>query len=424
MERKISEELLKWKIDDNKKPMLLYGISGCGKTYTVLEFGKKEYKNTIYFDCNGNLELNYVFEKNSTIEKLIKGLSAISLETIFKEESLIVFDNISDKIFKLVKKIFSNSGYDIIMITDNEKILTGNKSGELMVKKMNLVTFPEYLKYIGKEQLINFIEDSFKNNKPMPFHSLAIEIYNDYVITGGYPNTIINFSKDNDYNLLNSHHDKSILYIKDSLLNNENISEIKKGLDVYDSISFQLLKENRKFLYGLVKPGGRGKDYESVISYMEKNHLVIKSNRINEIVSPLSKNREDDSFKLYYNDSGILYKKMNVNSNRLLTNDKLLETLYENNVISVLNQNGFNVYNYHALGGKCEIDIVIQNRNGLIIPIEIYNKEVGSKSKSLGMTMTKYNLNFAIRLSNQNFSIKNNIKYIPYYAVFCIGNGF
>ncbi len=424
MERKISEELLKWKIDDNKKPMLLYGISGCGKTYTVLEFGKKEYKNTIYFDCNGNLELNYVFEKNSTIEKLIKGLSAISLETIFKEESLIVFDNISDKIFKLVKKIFSNSGYDIIMITDNEKILTCNKSGELMVKKMNLVTFPEYLKYIGKEQLINFIEDSFKNNKPMPFHSLAIEIYNDYVITGGYPNTIINFSKDNDYNLLNSYHDKSILYIKDSLLNNENISEIKKGLDVYDSISFQLLKENRKFLYGLVKPGGRGKDYESVISYMEKNHLVIKSNRINEIVSPLSKNREDDSFKLYYNDSGILYKKMNVNSNRLLTNDKLLETLYENNVISVLNQNGFNVYNYHALGGKCEIDIVIQNRNGLIIPIEIYNKEVGSKSKSLGMTMTKYNLNCAIRLSNQNFSIKNNIKYIPYYAVFCIGNGF
>lgn len=424
MERKISEELLKWKIDDNKKPMLLYGISGCGKTYTVLEFGKKEYKNTIYFDCNGNLELNYVFEKNSTIEKLIKGLSAISLETIFKEESLIVFDNISDKIFKLVKKIFSNSGYDIIMITDNEKFLTGNKSGELMVKKMNLVTFPEYLKYIGKEQLIDFIEDSFKNNKPMPFHSLAIEIYNDYVITGGYPNTIINFSKDNNYNLLNSYHDKSILYIKDSLLNNENISEIKKGLDVYDSISFQLLKENRKFLYGLVKPGGRGKDYESVISYMEKNHLVIKSNRINEIVSPLSKNREDDSFKLYYNDSGILYKKMNVNSNRLLTNDKLLETLYENNVISVLNQNGFNVYNYHALGGKCEIDIVIQNRNGLIIPIEIYNKEVGSKSKSLGMTMTKYNLNFAIRLSNQNFSIKNNIKYIPYYAVFCIGNGF
>ena len=424
MERKISEELLKWKIDDNKKPMLLYGISGCGKTYTVLEFGKKEYKNTIYFDCNGNLELNYVFEKNSTIEKLIKGLSAISLETIFKEESLIVFDNISEKIFKLVKKIFSNSGYDIIMITDNEKFLTGNKSGELMVKKMNLVTFPEYLKYIGKEQLIDFIEDSFKNNKPMPFHSLAIEIYNDYVITGGYPNTIINFSKDNNYNLLNSYHDKSILYIKDSLLNNENISEIKKGLDVYDSISFQLLKENRKFLYGLVKPGGRGKDYESVISYMEKNHLVIKSNRINEIVSPLSKNREDDSFKLYYNDSGILYKKMNVNSNRLLTNDKLLETLYENNVISVLNQNGFNVYNYHALGGKCEIDIVIQNRNGLIIPIEIYNKEVGSKSKSLGMTMTKYNLNFAIRLSNQNFSIKNNIKYIPYYAVFCIGNGF
>ena len=143
MERKISEELLKWKIDDNKKPMLLYGISGCGKTYTILDFGKKEYKNTIYFDCSNNLELNYVFEKNSSLEKLIKALSAISLETIFKEESLIVFDNVNEKIFKLVKKLFINSSYDIVMITSNEKFLTGNKAGEISLKKMNLVTFPE-----------------------------------------------------------------------------------------------------------------------------------------------------------------------------------------------------------------------------------------------------------------------------------------
>ena len=421
MERKISEELLKWKIDDNKKPMLLYGISGCGKTYTILDFGKKEYKNTIYFDCNNNLELNYVFEKNSSLEKLIKALSAISLETIFKEESLIVFDNVNEKIFKLVKKLFINSSYDIVMITSNEKFLTGNKAGEISLKKMNLVTFPEYLKFIGKEQLIDFIEDSFRNNKPMPFHSLAIEVYNDYVISGGYPSTIINFHKENDYNILSSYHDKSILYIKDNLIESDN-SEIKKGIEVFNSISFQLLKENKKFLYGLVKPGGRGKDYENIISYMEKNHLIIKSSRINAITSPLSKCREEDNFKLYYNDSGILYKKMNVNSNRLLTNEKLLETIYENNVVSVLSQNGFNVYNYHATGGKCEIDIVIQNRNGLIIPIEIYNKDMGSKSKSLGMTMAKYNLKFAIRLSNQNFSLKNKVKYIPYYAVFCIGD--
>ena len=77
-------------------------------------------------------------------------------------------------------------------------------------------------------------------------------------------------------------------------------SEIKKGIEVFNSISFQLLKENKKFLYGLVKPGGRGKDYESIISYMEKNHLIIKSNRINAVTSPLSKCREEDNFKLYY----------------------------------------------------------------------------------------------------------------------------
>ena len=94
MERKISEELLKWKIDDNKKPMLLYGISGCGKTYTILDFGKKEYKNTIYFDCSNNLELNYVFEKNSSLEKLIKENSTIKIKNIYKEKRLININKI------------------------------------------------------------------------------------------------------------------------------------------------------------------------------------------------------------------------------------------------------------------------------------------------------------------------------------------
>ena len=172
---------------------------------------------------------------------MIKSLSAISLETIFKEESLIVFDNVNEKIFKLVKKLFINSSYDIVMITSNEKFLTGNKAGEISLKKMNLVTFPEYLKFIGKEQLIDFIEDSFRNNKPMPFHSLAIEVYNDYVITGGYPSTIINFHKENDYNILSSYHDKSILYIKDNLIESDN-SEIKKGIDREREVCYNLNK--------------------------------------------------------------------------------------------------------------------------------------------------------------------------------------
>lgn len=419
MERKIISELIKWRADNLKKPLLLYGLPGCGKTYTVLEFGKSEYKNTIYFDCSGNLELSYVFEKNNTLEKLIRGLSAISLETIFQEESLIVFDNINEKTMKAVKKLFSDTNlYHVILISNSEDFVQKNKGTEIIIKRMNLVNFEEYLKYIGKEQLVEFIEDSFKNNKPMPFHALAYECYNDFLLTGGYPETIMKFNEEQNYNLLSSYHDKNLKLLKNRFFDLDNLIDIKRCNEILDNISFQLLKDNKKFLYGLVKPNGRAKDYGRAIDFLDKNHLIIKSNKVDKIASPLSKIKDDDSFKLYFCDSGLLYKKMNVSSNRLLTNDKLLHVLYENNVVATLSQNGFNIYYYHS-EGKSELDLVIQTRTGKIIPIEMID-EANTKSKSLSLTMSKYEVPMAIRFTTGNFVQKKTIKYIPYYAAFLI----
>ena len=152
---------------------------------------------------------------------------------------------------------------------------------------------------------------------------------------------------------------------------------------------------------------------------MQTNKMIIKSTRITALTSPLSKNKDEESFKLYYNDSGILYKKLNVSGNRLITNTKLLELLYENNIVQTLSNNGFNIYHYHS-GGKAYIDIVIQTRTGKIIPIEILHGEDNTKSKSMTLSMKKYNLNLGIRFGNEDFKLKNNIKYIPYYAAFCI----
>ena len=419
MERKITNELIKWKVDSYKRPLLLSGISGCGKTHTVIKFGKDEYKNIVYFDCDQNLELTYVIEKNTTKEKLIKALSAISLETILKEDTLIVFDNISEKVITSIKKLFTGEDYHIIMITSDNQLVKKHKSDRINYKKMDLVTFPEYLKYIGKEQLVDFIEDSFKNNKSMPFHTLATELYNDFVLTGGYPNAILEYKQEEDYNMLGNIHDKNIKLMKYKLLKLDNLIDIKRSQEVYNNISIQLLKENKKFQYGNIKPGARSKEYEKSIDFMKNNNMIIKSTRITELTSPLSKAKDEESFKLYYNDSGILYKKLNVSGNRLLTNTKLLELLYENNIVKTLSNNGFNIYHYHS-GGKAFIDIVIQTRTGKIIPIEILHGEDNAKSKSMTLSMKKYNLNLGIRFGSEDFKMKNNIKYIPYYAAFCI----
>lgn len=420
MERKITDELLKWKIDSNKRPVLLFGISGCGKTYSVLEFGKSEYKNTIYFDCENNSELLYVAQKNNTLEKFIRGISALSLETILKEESLIVFDNVTLEIFNTVKKLFSLPlSYHVIMITSSASFIDKKKLENLSVKKMNLVSFPEYLKYVGKEQLIDFIEDSYKNNKAMPFHLLAMDIYNDYIITGGYPNAIVEFHTNGDYNLLNIVHDKNNKLFKYRLFMLDNLINIKRSVEVYDNMVIQLINDSKKFQYGLLKSGARAKEYESSINFMKESGMIIKSTRLNKLIPPISKEKDEDSFKLYYASSGLLYKKMNISPNKLLTNNKLLSVLYENNIVTTLYQNGFNIYNYHS-EGKAFIDIVIQNRSGKIILLEVLSGEESTKSKSLVLTMNKFNIDSAIRFGSENFSFKKGIKYVPYYAAFCV----
>ena len=421
MERKISDELLKWKVDGHKRPMMLYGISGCGKTYSALSFGKSEYKNTVYFDCNDNLELSYVFDKNSTLDKLIRGLSAISLETIFKDETLIIFDNVTEKVLKSVVNLFNNSSYHVIMITDDFSMIDLCKGKNVVLKKMQLVTFFEYLKFIGKEQLIAFIEDSFKTNNPMPFHAMAMEFYNDYVICGGYPNAIAEYHLESSYNLLSSIHENNIVLLKNKLFSLDNLIDIKRSNEIFNSISIQLLKSNRKFLYGLVRSGARSKDYSRCLDYMESNNMVIKSIRLSEITSPISNGKDVESFKIYYNDTGILYKKMNVSGNRLLMNDKLMMILYENSIACSLVLNGFNIYHYHS-DGKAYIDFVVQTRTGKIIPMEIISSD-NAKSKSLLLAIKKYNLSFAIRLTSGNFDMKNGIKYVPYYASCCINEG-
>ena len=255
----------------------------------------------------------------------------------------------------------------------------------------------------------------------MPFHSMAMEFYNDYVICGGYPNAIVEYNLESSYNLLSSIHENNIILLKNKLFSLDNLIDIKRSNDLFNSISIQLLKSNRKFMYGLVKSGARSKDYGRCLEYMESNNMIIKSTRLCEISSPLSNGKDLDSFKLYYNDSGILYKKMNVSGNRLLTNDKLMMILYENSIASSLVLNGFNIYHYHS-EGKAFIDFVIQTRTGKIIPIEIISSD-NAKSKSLYITMKKYNLSFAIRFTNDNFKMKNGVKYVPYYASCCINEG-
>jgi len=419
MERKIYNDLLKWK-KEMKKPLLLYGAKQVGKTYSVVEFAKKNYKNVVYFNTENYKELIDILKKEKTPEKIILKLSVLSGETIFKEDTLIILDNVNDNNIVKTIKLFGREGnlYHIIMITSRKENLSKFKGEELYFKAMYPMDFEEFLYNSEKKQLVGFIRDSYVNNTPMPFHQLALDIYNDYLITGGYPEVVSAFLKGENELVIEIIKQKIIDVIKKETTATYNLIDIQRSNEVLDSLPYQLIKENKKFQYGNIKKGSRSKDYEASIQYLGINGLIHRSFKLNDVKSPLSSFKDLESFKLYPNDVGLLYTMMHTSKMKFMTDNDLKRTLVENNVANTLVNLGYSLY-YYQSEGKTEISFIIQNRMGLIIPIEIVNMNL-TKAKALSMFMSKFKVSNPIRLTEDNFSIKKNVRYVPIYATFCL----
>ena len=420
MKRKIEEVLLKWKKDIDKRPLMLYGNKQVGKTYSVLKFGEEHYKNIAYFNTENNIELYKLLKRERTIDRIVLNLSVISNETILEEDTLIVFDNLNDEEISKALRVFgrNKNKYHVILITSLKENLKKFKCEEFHYRMMTTVDFEEYLIAIGNEQLIEFIRNSFKNNKSMPFHAVALEYFEDFLATGGMPEAVELSIKEKNKLLLKPVYDKICDSIKKEISSLDNLIDITRGIDVYDSIPFQLMKTNKKFQYGLIKTGGRSKDYEKAIKFLCTNGFVYKSNKISEVKYPLSSCKDVDNFKLYLNDTGLLFDKMFLNKTKFLSDTRLKNVIVENMVAITLANLGYNLY-YYQSDGKAEVSFVVQTRVGKIIPIEIVDKNM-SKAKSLTLFMNKFKVNEAIRITEDNFSLKKGVRYIPIYAVFCL----
>lgn len=420
MERKITADLLKWKKEVSRKPLLLYGNKQIGKTYSVIEFGEKEYKTVAYINGDNNIPLLTIMKKERTIDKIIAKLSLLVGEPILKTDTLVIIDNVSDEeVVKGVKKFGKEQNdYHIIMITSHKEKLPVFKGEELQYKYMFAMDFEEYLRAVNNLELIEFIKTSYRNNKPMPFHQLALDYYEEYLVTGGMPEVVqahLNGESDLKLKMIQ---EKILDCYKKELLEIENTIDIVRANEVLNIVPYQLLKPNHKFQYGLMRTGGRSKDYEKALEYLSLTGIVYKCHKVTEVTPPLSKCKDVESFKLYLNDTGILYMMMHLSKIKLLSDDNLKYILYENSVANAIMSSGYNLY-YYQSEGKAEVPFVIQTRNGKIIPVEIVNKNV-SKAKSLSLFMSRFNINEAIRITEDNFGLKKNVKYIPIYASFCL----
>ena len=432
MKRKIYNELLNWKKNNIDTPLMVVGARQIGKTYIINEFCKKEFNKYIYINLFEDKNIINIYnEEISSTEKFQK-LELYLGKKIDLDNTIIFFDEIqeSEELISSLKFFCeSNRPFKIICAGSllGVKINRFKKSfpvGKVRILEMNSMSFDEFLyAYYDNDLMIKEIEKCYSNNKKMlePLHNKLMELYNIYLIIGGLPASVANYLEKKDMLIFDRNIIKFIIssYLKDMNKYVTDIFESTRIENIYNSIPSQLGNPSDKFQYSKVKSGARAREYESAINWLLSSKMVFKCSNIKKCEKPLKVFINNDVFKLYLSDAGILSYLLEISYKDLVFDEKIMYMgiIAENYVANELLRNGLSLYYWNS-GNKAEIDFVL-NINDKIIPIEVKSSN-NNQAKSLKVYIEKYNPNYSIRISSKNFGFENNIKSVPLYAVFCI----
>lgn len=431
MYRKIMSFLEAWKESKYRKPLILQGARQVGKTYSILEFGRTHYENVAYFNFETSPKLNKTFEENISPDYLIPILSHIAGQTIVREKTLIVFDEVQlcERALTSLKYFYEDApDYHIIVAGSLLGVAVNRAKFSFPVGKVDMKTlYPmdmeEFMAALHEDALVEQIKKCFRTDMPLPssLHDAAMQLYRQYLVVGGMPECVMQFAETKDY-ILVRHTQNTILasYLNDMSKYN-NLNEIKKTRLAYDNITVQLSKKNTRFQYKLIKKGGRASEFENAIEWLCLSGIVSQVYKVEQIKKPLENYRNIDAFKIYVSDLGLLCAKKDLAANDILymvdeIND-FKGGMAENYVNVQLSMNGYSTYYWESERGA-EIDFVIQ-RDSQIIPIEVKSAD-NTRAKSLKVYMDAYKPAYAIKLSAKNFGFEDGKKTVPIYAAFCI----
>lgn len=431
MYRKIIEFLKEWKSSRYRKPLILQGARQVGKTYSLLEFGRTYYENVAYFNFETNPKLNETFEENISPNYLIPILSHIAGQTIVREKTLIIFDEI-----QLCERALTSLKYFCEDAPDYHIIVAGSllgvavnrdkfsfPVGKVDIKTMYPMDMEEFMLAMGEEFLVEQIKEHFKTDSPLPvaLHDAAMQLYRQYLVVGGMPECVMQFAQTKDYILIRHTQDTILTSYLNDMSKYNNLNEIKKTRLVYDNVTVQLSKKNTRFQYKLIKKGGRAAEFENAIEWLTLSGVVSKVYRVEQIKKPLENYRDIDSFKIYMSDLGLLCAKNDLAANDILymvdeIND-FKGGMAENYVDTQLRSNEYRTY-YWESDRNAEIDFIIQ-REGKMIPIEVKSAD-NTRARSLKIYIDTYKPEYAIKISAKNFGFEDGKKTVPLYAVFCV----
>jgi len=430
LERKIESVLLRWKSSRNRLPLLVQGARQVGKTHSLLTFGKKQYRNLAYFNFESNPELHALFETSLSPKKLLSQLSILSGNEIFEEETLIFFDEIQncERALTSLKYFAEDAPAYHIAAAGSLLGVALNRSkysfpvGKVQIEQVFPMDFEEFLWASGKKDAASAIHDCFHDRHACTLHPHLLDLFQVYIALGGMPRAVKEYLNSGDWDFITSIQKDILIGYTADMSKYADAAETVKIMAAYNSIPSQLAKPNRKFQYSIIKTGARASVYESPVEWLTASGLIIKVQKCLNPQLPVKASAIPDYFKIYLNDTGLLCSKFGLNNEVIAFEPFQISgikgVLAENYVATALQVNGFEPY-YWDSDGKAEVDFIIQDKNGRVIPVEVKSSE-NVRSKSLNEYIKKYKPEKVFRVSTKNFGSENNLVSVPLYAMFCV----
>ena len=426
MYRTAFEQLYKWKENKNRKPLIIEGARQVGKTWLTKEFGKIAYKDTVYINFDSNSKMADLFSSDLNIERLIMGLEIYIGRKINPDNSLLIFDEIQEvpRALSSLKYFYEDAPqYNIVCAGSLLGIaLHGGTSfpvGKVDFLNLYPLSYREFLMAVVGKSYVELL-DNGDYDMIKAFKQTYIDALKQYYFVGGMPEAVQSFVLNKDFKEVRDIQKRILLAYEQDFSKHALIEIVPKIRMLWNSIPSQLAKENKKFIYGLVREGGRAKEYEAAIMWLCDCGLVYKVSRINTAGIPLKAYEDLKAFKLFVVDVGLLGCMTGLHQSVLLDENTLfvefkgaLTEQYVCQQLSALDE--LDIYYYTNDRGSCEVDFVIDTGEK-IIPVEV-KAQTNLKAKSLKTYCERFSPDLAVRTSMSDYKAEEWLVNLPLYAI-------
>ena len=419
-------ELRNWKNSKDRKPLIIRGARQVGKTWLMQEFGKNEYQKCAYINFDSNIRMTELFSGDFDIERIIQGLKIESGVNIEPENTLIIFDEVQEtpKALTSLKYFYEKANEYHIVAAGSLLGVAMHEGISFPVGKVDFLdlyplNFLEFLRALGENDLVELIE---KNDIEM-INIFADKLKNylkQYLYIGGMPEVVETYISTKDFSEVRRKQEVLLEAYEQDFSKHAPNSVVPRIRQLWNNIPTQLAKENKKFIYGLVKQGARAREYEIALSWLIDCGLVYQINRVNACKVPLSAYQDFNAFKLYILDVGLLCAKAKLDAVSIIDGNEILVefkgALTEQYVLTEIKSNiNSPIFYWSAEKGTAEVDYLIQIGKDNI-PIEVKSNE-NLQAKSLKNFIEKYETQKNVRTSMSNYRKEEKLMNIPLYLI-------